>query len=348
MQYKTCSLINRCAINFNRRIDIDRKHITFCCERIEDRPALSIGDSVEETLKKFMKLRNDFILESINLGLNGENNVDRNVTKSCMKCPHYLNTSNIENLDNLIHYVNLSMYPAPCQCKCVYCDIHEGDSDKFVKEKHGKYYDKLFELLRYAKNNGFIAPDVTWQVSAAEITIHPYKDEIMDLVSDDRAVFYTNGFIFDEKIAKNLSKNPKSSINLSIDAGTSVTWERVKGVDNFSTVISNLEKYCDESLPGQITLKYIILPGINDNIEDFISVVDIMKKLKCNHLKISRDVNKKYGKKDEKWDALIKSAGYLVGLLTKNGMTSDLFTYTPDEEQKIKKYAEDLINSKNI
>ena len=54
-----------------------------------------------------------------------------------------------------------------------------------------------------------------WQISTGEITIHPYKDRILDLVKNDRACFYTNAFIFDEKIAANLKVNPNSAINLS-------------------------------------------------------------------------------------------------------------------------------------
>ncbi len=195
----------------------------------------------------------------------------------------------------MIHYVNLSMYPAPCQCKCIYCGVHKGESGAFNKAACGEYYEQLFETLDYAREIGLIAANATWQVSSGEIAIHPYKDRIFNLIKNQRVVFYTNCFIFDEGIAQNLSANPNSAINLSIDAGTPQTWLKVKGVNNFEDIAINLVKYFNASArPGQITLKYIVLPGINDNIQDYLSVIELMKILKVKHLTIARDTSIKY------------------------------------------------------
>lgn len=129
--------------------------------------------------------------------------------------------------DGLVHYVNLSMYPAPCQCKCIYCAIQR--DKKFMNastEEAKKAYDKLFEMLEYAVEHEIIAPDARWQVSSGEITIHPYKDRIIELVKNKSSIFYTNCFLFDEKIAGILHDNPNSAINLSIDAGLPQTWKK--------------------------------------------------------------------------------------------------------------------------
>lgn len=138
-----------------------------------------------------------------------------------------------------------------------------------------------------------IADDAVWQISSREIAIHPYHDRIMNIVKGRIACFYTNCMKFDEDIAKNLHDNPRSTINLSIDSGTPETWRKIKGLDNFDKVIENLSKYYVASTrPGQITLKYIVMPGINDNYEDFTSVIEIMKVLKVNRLIIARDGRK--------------------------------------------------------
>lgn len=342
MNYKTCGFINRCALNFNGRIDEPREHMTFCCEALKKVPGM-VMDEPEVSLKKFIQMRNDILIENFNIGLCGEQNGNRKVSAPCEKCSNFVTAQNIENIDNLIHYINLSMYPAPCQCKCIYCNVHSSESGKFDKKKHSEYYENLFALLEYARKEGLIAKDVMWQVSSGEITIHPYRDRIIDLIQNDKACFYTNAFIYDEKIAANLKANPNSSINLSIDAGTPNTWLKIKGVNNFEAVMMNLVNYHNNSSrPGQITLKYIILPGINDNVEDYNSVIEIMKILECKHLTLSRDTSKKYSINEEDEQKLIQAAGQFLLLLSKNNMSVDMFTYTPEEREKIVAYAKKL------
>lgn len=207
----------------------------------------------------------------------------------------------------------------------------------------------MFELLERAESSGLIDPGACWQISSGEITIHPYKDRIYKLVQNKTACFYTNAFIYDDEIAMNLQNNPKSAINLSIDAGTPATWAKVKGVDNFDLVTDNLVKYYSHlSSPGQITMKYIVLPGINDNLADYESVVEIMKILGTNHLTISRDVSKKYCSNDDDYKQLIVSAAYLLAILSKNGMSSDMFTYTEEERRDAIAVAEDLLKNKKV
>ena len=89
-------------------------------------------------------------------------------------------------------------------------------------------YEKLFDFLEYADQRGMIDPEAVWQVSSGEITLHPYRDRIMELVRDRHAVFYTNAFLFDEAIAQKLHNDPNSAIDLSIDAGTPETWRKVQ------------------------------------------------------------------------------------------------------------------------
>ena len=200
-----------------------------------------------------------------------------------------------DEIDGLIHFININMFYAPCQCKCIYCGQHTIDKSILDSKLNDKSFEKVINAIESMKNQCMIADDVLWQVASGEITIHPLKDRILSLINGNAARFLTNGFIFNEKIAANLGKNPRSEINLSIDSGTAKTWYKVKGVNNFNTVIDNLNKYSANSArPGQITLKYIVLPGINDNLADYQGVIEIMKVLKAEQLQISRDSRFKY------------------------------------------------------
>lgn len=342
--YKNCGMIQSFFLTINGRLDKENC-LSFCCEPIEGKPGISFEDDAENVLRNMIDLRLRFINEAKQI--QGEDEEEkRRFTAGCAKCANYRPGNWIG--DGRIHYVNLSMYPSPCQCKCFYCSVHENDqsvSEPDIKEA----YEKLFDLLEYAKRCEVIAPDARWQVSCGEIAIHPYKDRIYDLVEGCAATFYTNCFKYDERIADNLRRNPYSAIDLSIDAGTPSTWKKVKGVDNFEAVAMNLTKYylaCGRA--GQIALKYIVFPGINDGNEDYESLIEMMKILKVSHLTISRDGRKKYKLDEKETNELLVAAGRLHALCKKNGFTTDMFTYTPEEQQLVMAIADHLLETGRI
>lgn len=348
MKYKSCAMIENFFLDINGRIDTHGNCLTLCSENVREVPGTALCESAQQSLENFRLRRDEIIAESVRLGLSGGSDEARKCSAGCAECANFVEGDYGES-DGLIHYVNLSCYPAPCQCKCIYCDVHSGESGQFSMRLHAAYYERLFDLLQYARETGRIAPDARWQISSGEIAIHPYKDRIFDLVSDRAATFYTNCFLFEEGVAANLAANPHSAINLSIDSGTPKTWHKVKGVDNFETVTTNLVKYYGRSRrPGQIALKYIVLPGINTTQADYTSVIEIMKILKVSHLTLSRDVREKYSLGQEQRETLVRSAGYLAAMLHMNRMTADMFTYTPEERGRIVAFANGLLTAAKV
>lgn len=201
-----------------------------------------------------------------------------------------------------------------------------------------------------------------WQVASGEVTIHPYKKRMLELMKDKTSKFLTNCFIYDNQIAEILKSNPHSCINLSIDAGTAETWHKVKGVNNFRNVLENLSKYSNSCIsPEQITLKYIILPGINDNKNDYQGVIDIMKKLKIKSLIISRDnrfkiekmilsqsIVRKKKNAVEQYSSVDHATGYLAAMLIKNGLKAEDGTFWPDEYERANRLAAELLQAGEI
>lgn len=339
MEYQSCPMIEGLHLNINGRIDNGTSMFALCCEPIENLPKTAFASTAEETLRYFISERSLVIAESKRIAQFGG---ERRYTKGCAECANYQKGE--WQSDGLIHYVNLSMYPSPCQCRCTYCNIYKNDQK--ISPEASSAYEKLFDLIEFAQTSGMIAPDARWQVSPGEIAIHPYRKRIMDLVKGKPTTFYTNCFKFDEDIARNLNENPSSAINLSIDAGLPQTWKKVKGFDNFDTVIENLVNYYSNSArPGQITLKYIVLPGINDTLEDYMSLMEIMKLLKVPHLSISRDVHHKYAMDQDKTTELVGAAAYLIALCHLNGITCDMLTYTPMEQEQTVKLATEIVQS---
>lgn len=332
LRYRSCNLINAFFININGNIlNPEQNYFALCCENIADIPATTFGKSPQESIERIVEVRIEALLEE----LTNTPDEKRVYSKGCLSCANY-QLGEWQRNDKIL-YVNFSMYPAPCQCKCFYCECRKNGSLDFSKSHEVEAaYNHMFDMLRHAKNIGLIAPNATYQVSSGEITVHPYKDRILEFTKNQPAFFFTNCFIFDEQIAQNLASNPKSFINLSIDAGTAETWYKVKGVDNFNKVLMNLESYNNRSArKGQITLKYIILPGVNDTDEDFASVIEIMKRLTVPSMELARDTGEKYSQDDEANEKLMQSAVRLATLLHSNNLKIGMFTFTPEERERV-------------
>ena len=182
-------------------------------------------------------------------------------------------------------------------------------------------------------------------------SIHPYKEKFFRIAKDSSIRFYTGCHIFDRQIAINLASNKDSQMSFSIDSGTSETWRKIKGVDNFQSVLENIDKYLSFGVrPEQIDLKYIVLPGTNDNPKDYESIINIMKRIGVQKLHIAADVRTLHVRQGERLETLIRSASLLAAMLQANGMRFVVapFGYTPDEETKILSLTEELLNSGEI
>jgi len=343
--YYSCNALERFDMIFNgyngHHVNRENGCLEFCCNnQIWDIPGVDLLGTPEESIIKFVKMRNDIIAESKIIALLERNDSFRNYTSDCAKCNRFKLVDSVKN-DGLIHYVNINVFPAPCQCKCIYCEVHNGQLGILDREKHNNIYDRIFNAITYAKDHGMIAADALWQAASGEITINPYKDKILDLIGNNTSRFLSNCFIFDEKIAANLHNNPLSEINLSIDAGTAETWYKVKGVNNFNVVVENLFKYkeiCNK--PEQITFKYIILPGINDNLDDYNGVMDLMKRLCVKQLIISRDGNVEFSNDKNHHESAIKAAGIFVKILKTNNLLYSFYHHSTDEKQNIETFTD--------
>lgn len=337
MSYRCCSLIERFALNFNGRIDTGTPCLSLCCEHLDHIPKIKFAETAEDSLRAFV---GEGLLAAIECAQIKEDS-QRRFTAGCMKCSQFVEGEH--SISPTITYVNLSMYPAPCQSRCIYCSVHQ-ENQNITSEVARSAYKKLFDMLDLAEQSGILSPNAAWQISSGEIAIHPYRDRIMKLVRGKSSMFYTNCMEFDEDVAANLHDNSNSAINLSIDSGTPETWKRVKGIDNFDQVLENLVKYHQASVrPGQITMKYIVMPDVNDIYEDYVSLLEIMKVLEVKHLTLSQDVRTKYTLDPEERSKLTGATAYLLAMCHKNGITNDMFTFPQDEQTEAIQLANELL-----
>lgn len=160
-----------------------------------------------------------------------------------------------------------------CNCRCIYCNQQSTVFGAKSKQSLDSY-----ELHRIIMEEFPDTIDISYVTLAdGEITVLPYRDKLLDLVlsKDCSAAIGTNAIIYNEKVARVLNRKG-SKINVSLDCGTADTFYKIKGLDAFDKVVNNLRKYAES---GDVILKYIMIPGKNENVKDIDEFVKIAKSI---------------------------------------------------------------------
>lgn len=86
--------------------------------------------------------------------------------------------------------------------------------------------------------------------------------------------------------------NGTVEVTVSIDAGTKKTHKQIKMVDSYDKVIENLRRYskAQKKYKKQVTTKYIIVPGINDNEQEIYAWLLLNKELEIKVTALDIDI----------------------------------------------------------
>lgn len=228
---------------------------------------------VKETVAEFEKWR----IETIKKLRNGE-------TTSCDGC-------------SALHYGFFTKKPkiqvlgvgpnfkggTKCNCNCFYCNQNE-----IIREKS---YQQLYnyDIHRIA---GDLYPDLENIILAdGEPSLLPHLDDLCDLADEKgwSINFNTSGIKYSQKLAETMARNPRSNLCVALDSGTAKTYEKIKRVKTFDLVVNNLYKYHEVGV--RIFLKYILIPGINDNVDDINKFIEIAKAIKAEHITLSQNMS---------------------------------------------------------
>ena len=174
-----------------------------------------------------------------------------------------------------------------CQFSCIYCNLNS----KYANDKNtGDPYDFL-TIAKTFVQKGLCDRDISIACAPGEIALHPNREEILDFAgkTSNNIMFHSNAGIYVEKIGSLLGKSKNNNLLTSLDCGTKETFHLVHGVNMFDQVIENIKKY--RCYGENITLKYIILPG-NNNDRDLIGFMDICERLDIKKISISYDLKK--------------------------------------------------------
>jgi len=198
----------------------------------------------------------------------------------CSNCSYMIEDSLPTNLNIRTIHFPTGFDDSSCNFRCIYCNAIP------VLDKKIKTVGNLFEtIVKLSKDFDF--KGMIFSFSTGEFVARNDANKILDYLYEKGALISltSNSSIYKKRLMDFIKENRVTGINTSLDAGTRETFAKVKGVDCFNKVVENILKYSNEGC--LYDLKYIILEGINDNIEDINGFVEIVKKANTRNATIS-------------------------------------------------------------
>ncbi len=247
----------------------------------------------------------------------------------CVDCPHLVEEPLNEEFP-LIESVGFSP-SVHCNVKCVYCDAMM-ETDNSALPYNAKEYGEMFlQMLCYFEENGLLAPGAQISFAGGEISVSPKRKELLEFAlmhPEYEYRFLSNCVVYSEEMDQVLAQSSKNAIMCDLDAGTAETYTLIKGYNYFDIVINNLKKYVQS---GRVELKYIVLPGFNTAMEDYLGTVKILKELGLSELIISKDHLHHLNVREERKSLF--EAARLKMVLMQNGLSGILFPDSYSSEQ---------------
>ena len=174
-----------------------------------------------------------------------------------------------------------------CNAKCIYCTFKQ-------VERGSKY--KVLPIIKSLIENNLLAQNAIIYMSGGEVTI---SDEFEDLLStlishlNSQIEILTSGIKYCKSIEQAFREN-KCRLMISLDSGCKDTYFKIKQVNCFDKVIDNLKKYllASNNAKETITLKYILVDDINDNINEIENFLCLAEDLGIKNVRLDIDYEK--------------------------------------------------------
>jgi pyruvate-formate lyase-activating enzyme len=299
--------------------------LSHCCSDFGRNKAQRVrfeSNAHEVTMQRFFALR-DSTIEELNLPSGAQN--------PCMGCRSV--KEGLWRADRRLRVLNYS-HGSFCNFGCSYCRLVREPID----ESFTACVEKALEFLRFIKNKAMLDAVTEVHIATGEISIHPLRDKILMELWDNPCWIYTNASVYSEKVGEMLSRG-KSSLHPSIDAGTRGTFAIIKGVDLFDRVCENLARY---SLDGPVHLRYIVLPGVNDNERDVAGFIDLCGRLKIRVVNISRDSFDMTPFGDHTIETIARMLNEMQKMGVKASAMDIVFSGTPGDQRRIEERLAEL------
>lgn len=171
-----------------------------------------------------------------------------------------------------------------CNARCVYCSYDYFD--------RGYGYDVL-NFVKDMIERRILLPDASIYMSGGEITITNEFEELLSLLlsyMNNKVEILTSGIKYCKSIQEAFCKD-KCKLIISLDSGNKNVYEKIKKVDCFDKVVQNLKDYISfsDNAKSNILLKYIIVDGINDTVQEIEDFLKLASELGILNVRIDFD-----------------------------------------------------------
>ena len=273
MKYNCCdALLHKLAINPD--------NINFCCSPYDNKLSYIDNYNGEVIDIEDYKQRRNYYIEKFKKG---------DIPEPCQGCSFCEEKEWDEQIG--FKFISISTR-TKCNCNCKYC-FQSKDDPKIKHQLNTQITHDIKPVIKDLYNENLILENCIYIIGGGEPTVFPEGEleylTYIGISSKANIFILTNGIIYNETIAKVLSM-AKAGIMVSIDAGTKSTYEKIKGVKEFDTVWKNMSKYIKATKGNSlayVNLKYIICPGINDNIEEIKAFIKKCFDVGCHKILIS-------------------------------------------------------------
>ncbi len=181
-----------------------------------------------------------------------------------------------------------------CNAKCIYCsDDYSGGNVN---------YD-VYPIIKDLMEKGYYKAGGEATMQGGEPTLMQHFDELVHLFNENGTIIrvHTSAIKYSKTLEDALRQN-RASVVISIDSGSASTYRKIKNVDAFDKVVDSIKEYVNASVdnPNNVRIKYIIIPGVNDNLDEIDKFFDLMKKL--NVVDIALDIEVRYAREHNNKD----------------------------------------------
>ncbi len=175
--------------------------------------------------------------------------------------------------ENYISYINFDHW-SECNSKCLYCGVRN-----YKPKTKNNVLNAVKELIKSGrfKNNG----EITFQ--GGEPTVLKEFEPLLKLFikQGSKVRIHSSGILFSRAIRDGLKKGAVCVV-ISPDSASSEIYKRIKSVDKSSKVWDNIKHYrknLKEEFQKEVKVKYIIIPGVNDTVNEISKFLNKIKEL---------------------------------------------------------------------
>ncbi len=252
-----------------------------CSTTIENtplRPKTDRKNSLSFNLNMFFDLRERYIKEF-------KENAPFCYKNCTLYEPFYGTIKSTNNIP--FNYITISNRTY-CNCDCIYCEqTHNSSREEINKFKP---YD-IIPILEELKEQKLIAKNCKFVISGGEVAEYP-KKELQYIFNLSREIngsllLLSSGIRYSEEIG-DILRTHNAFMTISVDSGTEKTYKRIKRVDAYEQTWNNIKQYIIDAKNNpnaNVELKYIVIPGVNDSIDEAKKFIEKCIEINCKYIK---------------------------------------------------------------